>query len=231
MELTGGIHRIDGVRGAHAYLVPAADSLYVVDTGMPGNATRILAYVESLGRRPKDVSIILLTHADMDHAGSAAELKRRTGAKIAIHGLEAPVLAGLKDGKRTRGALGVLMRVFRTFMKMEKIGADVMLVDGEKVGPLTVIAAPGHTEGTVCFISEGARTLIAGDALRTTGSGEPSLPPEVMSLDMRRARESAVKISRLSFDVMLPGHGGPILQLASEKVRELVRREVRQIVP
>ena len=73
--------------------------------------------------------------------------------------------------------------------------------------------------------------LIAGDALRTTGSGEPSLPPEVMSMDMQRARESLVKISRLSFDVMLPGHGAPILQLASEKVRELVRREVRETVP
>ena len=32
MELTGGIHMIEGVRGAHAFLVPAADGLYVVDT-------------------------------------------------------------------------------------------------------------------------------------------------------------------------------------------------------
>ena len=160
MELTGGIHMIDGVRGAHAYLVPAANGLYVLDTGMPGNAARMLAYVKSLGRKPKDVSMILLAHADMDHAGSAAELKRRTGAKIAIHRLEAPVLAGVKEGKRTRGALGVLMRVFRTFMKMEMIEADVMPVDGEKVGPLTVIAAPGHTEGTVCFFSEAAQALV-----------------------------------------------------------------------
>ena len=59
----GGIHRIDGVRGAHTYLVPAADGLYVVDTGMPGNAARILAYRESLGRKPKDVGIILLTRS------------------------------------------------------------------------------------------------------------------------------------------------------------------------
>ncbi len=168
--------------------------------------------------------MILLTHADMDHAGSAAELKRMTGAKIAIHAREAPVLDGSKEGKKARGALGVLLAVFSTFMKIEKVAADVMLTDGEKVGPLTVIATPGHTEGSVCFFCEGARTLLAGDALRTTAAGEPSLPPEVMSMDMRGVRESAVKISRLSFEAMLPGHGAPILQSASEKVRELVRR-------
>jgi hypothetical protein len=32
VELTGGIHRVDGVRGANCYFVPGADGLYLVDT-------------------------------------------------------------------------------------------------------------------------------------------------------------------------------------------------------
>jgi hypothetical protein len=36
--------------------------------------------------------------------------------------------------------------------------------------------------------------------------------------DMAAARESVRKLSRLEFDVALPGHGAPIMGRASEKV-------------
>jgi len=65
MELTS----IDGVRGADCYLAPGADALYLVDTGMPNNALRVLRYLKSLDRAAKDPRKILLTHSDIDHAG------------------------------------------------------------------------------------------------------------------------------------------------------------------
>jgi glyoxylase-like metal-dependent hydrolase (beta-lactamase superfamily II) len=52
----------------------------LVDTGAPGDLKHILAAFKSAGIAPGDLSLILLTHGHSDHAGCAAELKRRSGA-------------------------------------------------------------------------------------------------------------------------------------------------------
>jgi glyoxylase-like metal-dependent hydrolase (beta-lactamase superfamily II) len=38
MLLADGVHKVDGLRAANAYLVAIDDGLLLVDTGMPGNA-------------------------------------------------------------------------------------------------------------------------------------------------------------------------------------------------
>ena len=46
MELNNRIHRVDGVRGANCYLMPTAEGFYLIDTGMPGNAEKIIQVYE-----------------------------------------------------------------------------------------------------------------------------------------------------------------------------------------
>jgi glyoxylase-like metal-dependent hydrolase (beta-lactamase superfamily II) len=94
MQIAAGVHRIDGLRAANCYLVAIDDGLLLVDTGMPGSAKRIVACLESTGSHAADLRYIVLTHCDMDHIGSVARLKELTGAKVAIHELDGPVLAG-----------------------------------------------------------------------------------------------------------------------------------------
>ena len=68
----------------NVYLVKGP-KLVVVDTGAPGSAPKILAALAKQGFAPADVSLILLTHAHSDHAGSAGELRKATGAPVAVH--------------------------------------------------------------------------------------------------------------------------------------------------
>lgn len=164
-----------------------------------------------------------LTHSDIDHVGSAAELRRKTGAKIAIHEADAPVVAGRVEGKKVKGALGVLFRIVSRLMKIEKFQPEVMLKDGEKVGPVTMIGTPGHTQGSVCFLREGSQTLLAGDALRASRDGSIVMSPRISNLDTSRMWESAKRISALNFEAVLPGHGEPLLQSAADQVRFLVQ--------
>ena len=49
MRLTDGIYKVDGMRVANVYLVVIEDGLLLVDSGMPGNAKRILAFTKNLG--------------------------------------------------------------------------------------------------------------------------------------------------------------------------------------
>jgi glyoxylase-like metal-dependent hydrolase (beta-lactamase superfamily II) len=70
-----------------AYLIETPDGLFLVDCGMPGHEKTILRAMQRLGRQ--DLKLIFITHAHVDHAGSAAALKRLTGVQVAVHRLDA----------------------------------------------------------------------------------------------------------------------------------------------
>lgn len=223
MEMTGEIQLVPGVRGANAYLVKREEGVTVVDTGLPGSAGRILDYVERIGCHRSDVRTIVLTHSDMDHAGSVARLKEETHANVAIHEADAPRLSGEKELKRVKGLLGLLIRVASVFVRFNRVKADVLLKDSDAIEGLTVVHTPGHTEGSICLYLPG-RALFVGDTLLTNHDGRLSLPRKSMSVDLDLAKESVRKISRLDYSILLPGHGPPIQQNASAITREFVAR-------
>ncbi len=223
MEITEGIHLIPRVRGANVYLVKRDGGITVVDTGLPGNAGKIIDYVQSIGCRPSDVKTIVLTHSDMDHSGSVARLKEETNAKVAIHEADAPRLSGEKEPKAVKGMLGLLLRATAVIMRFKRINADVLLRDSDIVDGLTVIHTPGHTDGSICLYLPG-RALFVGDALLTDDERMLSLPRRSMSTDLDQAKESIKKISDLKYSVLLPGHGPPIERNASAITKEFATR-------
>jgi glyoxylase-like metal-dependent hydrolase (beta-lactamase superfamily II) len=117
LEITKGVHLVPGIRGANAYIVKGDECITVVDTGLPGSAGKILDYVEGIGCHRSDVKTIVLTHPDMDHAGSAGQLKEETHAKVAIHEADAPGLSGEKEWKRAKGISGFFFRVLNAVMR------------------------------------------------------------------------------------------------------------------
>ncbi len=216
-----GIHRIPGVRGGNAYVVNVGQGLTVVDTGLPGNAGRIIGYIRSLGEDPSSLKSIVLTHSDVDHSGSAKKLKAATGARVVIHELDAPRLAGQMKLKEVRGAAGIVLSLAGPFMRFQPMTPDAVVTDGDVVGGLSVLHTPGHTDGSISLLRPG-EVLFAGDALRTVGNGEVRPPSRALSADMGRAMDSLRKIAGLEFDGLLPGHGPPIEGNAAQKVRNLL---------
>lgn len=209
---------------SNAYLVEMdGQGLAVIDTGTPGHAPRVLACVSSMGRKPSDVSCIVLTHADADHSGSAAELRRLTGAKLAIGEADAPRLSGEKKLKEASGLGGAMVGLFGSFMRVERAEPDLTLKEGSTIGPLTIIDTPGHTDGSIS-VYKPKEAIFVGDLLRTDGSGKLKLASPGMSRDMAQVRLSVEKISKLDFEMLLPGHGSPIEEGASERLREFVAK-------
>jgi len=222
MELSPGIHKIDGVSGANSFLVIADEGAAVIDTGLPGNEKRIVEYARKAGVPPNGLRYVVLTHPDIDHSGSAAKLKGLSEAKVAIHEADAPRLSGEKKLKEVKGAMGVLFGVMGSVMRFTPVTPDVMLKDSDRVLDLVVVHTPGHTEGSICLYRE-KEAIFVGDALRTDSSGKPGLPPRPMTLDMDQAKESVRKISALQYALLLPGHGPPITKDASGAVASFVQ--------
>ena len=102
---------------------------------------------------------------------------------------------------------------------------DELYVDGQQTPEgFTVIHTPGHTPGHISLLHRDKRVLIAGDALNNRG-GKLQLPPPLFTPDMKNAERSVWKLAKKygeDFDVIVFGHGPPILQNGGRKVQSLV---------
>jgi hydroxyacylglutathione hydrolase len=221
------VYRVPGVRGANAWLVVSPQGAVLVDAGLPGHGARIVAFLESLGLAARDLRAIVLTHHDPDHAGSAAEVKALTGAPVAIHVHDAPVLAGGLTPGLAKGPwrrLTALPRLARLGHELgmaavvrrpwpgrtwRRLAADLLLRDGEALHGLRVVHAPGHTAGSIALVTGGG-ALLAGDAVFGDAAGRAHYPPRGSALDPEQARATARRLVEGGFSVLYPGHGEPV---------------------
>ena len=64
----------------NAFLVRSASACILVDTGLPGSEHKIERALRRNGLGWRDIRLIVITHAHVDHAGSAARLRELSGA-------------------------------------------------------------------------------------------------------------------------------------------------------
>ncbi len=210
MRITDDVYRVDGVSGANAYVVDLGDHLLLVDTGLGGNAERIAQFARGVGGGGREIGTIVITHADPDHTGSLVRLKELTGAQVAVHAKEAPVLSGEAAGKQVGGFLGAVFSVMRGFVRMSPVSADRLLLEGDDVDGFEVLEVPGHTAGSIALWRERDGVLITGDALLTDRDGAIRGPMSALSEDMEAGRASADRLRALDARWVLPGHGKPL---------------------
>lgn len=226
MEIIPNLHRVPGVSGANAYLL-LAETLTLVDAGMPGSEEAILRYIEELGRAPGDLDRIIITHYHLDHLGGVAALRDRTAARVCAHPAEAPVISGDQPPPPARSAImRLLFRLVTPFMpRADLVPVDVTLQDGDHLdllGGATVVHVPGHSPGSIALHFPSERLLICGDVIdhRRDRLGPPHGP---FTEDMDQALASLRRLAGLDFDVLCPGHGAPVIGGADEQVRAMVQ--------
>lgn len=198
---------------SNAYVIQSDSGLVVVDTGMPGAARLILNRIRALGAKLTDLRLIVLTHAHIDHAGSAADLRMATGAPIALHPADAPKAhAGRHTMPHGRGHLGLAvektvnaLRVtlpFKSFCPEVKLEDDFSL---KEFGiPGRIIYTPGHTVGSVSLLLEDGRMFV-GDAI--VNQWHVSFP--LYWEDARLAIDSGKRILACRPRQLFSGHGKP----------------------
>jgi glyoxylase-like metal-dependent hydrolase (beta-lactamase superfamily II) len=165
------VHRITRFGLVNAYLVREDDGLTLIDTAVTGSAKALLAAAAVLGA---PIRRIALTHGHADHVGSLDALRAQLP--------EAEVLISTRDAK--------LLRKDKAPEPGEPADAKVrggvpgtdveptrLLHDGDTVGSLRVVAAPGHTPGHVAFLDPRDGTLYCGDAFHTVGGVHTTAKP------------------------------------------------------
>ena len=201
MLVTDGIHLIDGVKGAHAYLVTGAHT-FLVDSGVPGQDKRILRYLAGIGLEPSALEGIVLTHYDIDHVGSAVKLQEAASCPIYSHFLEIPYILGEKKRPGIKYLLPYLTRpVYGALVNPKAVSP---LPEGSFLEEWEVIPTPGHTPGHVVLYRNGI--AIVGDLFQ---GGQIRPAPKHFTWDMEAMKVSARKVLERPLRWILPGHGDP----------------------
>ncbi len=200
----------------------------LVDTGVPGQLGAIEAALSEVGLGVSDLKRVILTHQDLDHVGSLADVVRASGAEVLAHAEDAPYIEGqlrpikLPPPEQQAAMLAGMPPEARRMFNLTPVKVDRTLADGERLdlaGGVRVIFTPGHTPGHISLYLERSNTLIAGDAL-SSHEGRLGGPPERMTPDMPLARASVAKLAKLDVDTILAYHGG-VVGDAGEQLREL----------
>jgi glyoxylase-like metal-dependent hydrolase (beta-lactamase superfamily II) len=219
LEVADGVFEIR-VLFVHAHLVVVDDGVVLVDTGLPGRSARIEQALREAGKAIGDVRTILLTHWHADHTGNAADLHRRTGARIVAHAIDTAVITGSEPLQ-----LNALQRLSaRLTGTPDPVPVDEALrQDGPfSVPGFTAIHTPGHTAGHVSFLLDrDGGVLFTGDAAAGGGRRGVRRTPRVMTADAEAARASLARLAEARFDIAVFGHGRAVRGHAVDRFKEL----------
>jgi len=173
VELAPNVYRIGTMGSAinSVLFVESNGELTLVDAGLKRAPRSIVSAVESLGKKPSDVTRIVLTHAHPDHAGGLKRMQDRSGARVIAHEVDAPyVESGKAPARDQRNFLAKVLGMLpgNSFAPCH---VDEQIADGQLLdvgGGLRVVHTPGHSPGHVSLLHEPSGVLIVGDALFNT---------------------------------------------------------------
>lgn len=218
------LFHIKGSFGSNIYVV-TGNGLTLVDAGFPVDLPWIHLGLRKLGTGPGDLDLIVATHYHGDHVGTVAGLKKRYGVRVAVHEKDVPYANGELPYERFEVETSRL--IFYTllwpFFRYRHFDVDTTLREGENIdllGGMEVIHTPGHTAGSICLYHRRKKILFSGDLIRNE-NGRMEGPPPQFTPDPDKATRSLEKIADLDFDILLPGHGDPILCGAGERFQDL----------
>lgn len=197
--------------------VAAGNPGVIFDTGNPDFLPALVDGLARDGVNLHDIRYIVNTHLHVDHCSANEEFKRLSGARIALHPVQAEhYQAVVVDGARLFGMTPVEFK------------AD-MVLDGDRLeaggASWEMMTAPGHSPECVCFYNRADKVLICGDVIFEMNTGRVDLPggsaPELIG--------SIEKLSLLDVEYLLPGHMGVVAGAARVKANfDFIRSNVFQ---
>jgi glyoxylase-like metal-dependent hydrolase (beta-lactamase superfamily II) len=222
-QVASGVYQL-GLGPVNVFFIEDdAGGLWLVDTGIKPGAERVGGGIMALGRAPRELRGVVVTHLHGDHVGGLAAVKAHTGAEVWAQAQDA---AALRKGIRIRalqpGPGLVRALIVRTIGRRpaqaeDPIAVEHEVADGETL-PFGAVAVhtPGHTAGHLALLlPRDGGVLFAGDAatnLVRLGAGP-------IYEDVDEGMRSLEKLSALEFETALFSHGRPLTPRAAERFR------------
>lgn len=125
------------------YLIETSEGLILIDATMHNQVYLVLESIRKLGFDPKDIKILLLSHAHYDHCGGVRPIIEYTGAKLYMGKEDEYFLTERPDLIYTEGY------PFGSFKPDEYYDDNKPITLGDMT--IHTLHTPGHTPGTTSF--------------------------------------------------------------------------------
>jgi len=234
-----GIRRLElplpfALRAVNAYVIEG-DGLGVVDCGLhtQHGEQALRDGLAALGRSPRDVRDVFVTHLHPDHIGMAGLLET-AGARVHMHAPEAANARRLWFSGRGRvdeavewfrangmpetvlegmaqAWLGAGERVDRIAHIHEERDGDALALAGRR---FRLIWTPGHTDHHAVLYDADERVLVAGDHVLPKITPNIGLYPSGRDDPLADFLGALERIATLEVRRVLPAHGDPFDDLA-----------------
>lgn len=226
-QIIPNFYYFSGLMMGRVYLSDDAGDLTIIDASIANAGKKILAQLAAANYRPDQVKRIMITHAHPDHIGSLKALYEATGAEVIASAPEQRVIQGeitvpLPDPATLPG-LYRFIRLPQTKFPYVPVGRVVS--DGDFIpgvlGGLRVVGTPGHAPGQIAFYQPDKKLIILGDTLMHLLGLR--LPIRMATPDMDEAKRSIRKVCDLDIEIVLFGHGDPILSGGKAQIQAFAR--------
>jgi glyoxylase-like metal-dependent hydrolase (beta-lactamase superfamily II) len=198
-------------KGTNTYLI-GTKTLAVIDPG-PADTRHLGAVMKAAGGRP--ITHILATHAHRDHVDGVRALQAETGAKTCGFRRAAATEPRAED----EGTSEYIN---------ERFSPDLHLASGDRLAgedwELSALHTPGHAPDHLCFVLEGRGLVFSGDHVMAWNTSVVA-PPEGRMADYLRSLQLLLDRSD---EMLLPGHGGRILEPRRTVKAYLLHRRWRE---
>jgi hydroxyacylglutathione hydrolase len=214
MKLTDGLYAYPwtnpSANNANSYLIRSGQ-VVLVDPGHVAHLNLLFQSMRIDGIHEDTIQGVIATHVHPDHVEGLLAFGNR------------PVWTamGMKDETFMRESGGEMYRMMGT--SAPNLRVDVLLKEGELTlsgEVFQVLETPGHSPGSVCIYWPSRKALFAGDVIFEMGVGRTDFPGG----DGKALIQSIERLARLDAELILPGHGNPIVgRKRIERNYEIIR--------
>jgi len=201
-----------GLFSVNAYLITTGLGFVLVDTGTRGQRSKLAESLRTQGCEPGSLKLIIITHGDFDHIGSAAHLRKEFRAPIAMHDGDVRMSAtgNIFSGRKGPNRLvrAVVPLVFR-LPEEDRFEPDMLVDEGSDLteyglAGARVLLLRGHSAGSIALSLAGG-SLLCGDVL------ENRKAPKLGSImdDVPAAEAGVRRLKAMDVGTVYPGHGQP----------------------
>ncbi len=190
----------------------------LIDTGSPGEVESLRFILRKHQIEFSDLALIAHTHVHSDHLGNTAAIAAEFDCPIGYHPADQPMVARSNNGRLNGvGLRGKVMSRFFSEAPFEPVRASLQLTEGMSLNAygadLLVMETPGHTPGSISFITPNGDAIIGdiimggymgGNVFRT----KPNL--HCFADNLAQAMKSLGRVLTQTSGKLYVGHGGPL---------------------